>query len=49
METYGLDPEVWGVNVQSLSGSPANIASYAGVLNLGDKAMGLKLSHGGVI
>ncbi|KAK9885251.1 hypothetical protein WA026_010750 [Henosepilachna vigintioctopunctata] len=47
LEAYGLSPEEWGVNVQPLSGSPANFAVYTAVVEPHGRIMGLDLPDGG--
>lgn len=47
LQTFGVKEDQWGVNVQPLSGSPANLYAYSAVLNTHDRIMGLDLPHGG--
>lgn len=47
LDTFGLNSEKWGINVQPYSGSPANFAVYTAVVEPHGRIMGLDLPDGG--
>ncbi|MCX6755306.1 MAG: serine hydroxymethyltransferase [Candidatus Nomurabacteria bacterium] len=47
LKLFKLKPDAWHVNVQLLSGSPANFALYSALVPIGGKIMGMKLTSGG--
>ncbi len=47
LKVFGLTHQKWHVNVQPLSGSPANVAVYLGLVPIDGKIMGMSLDHGG--
>ncbi len=47
LKVFELSPDKWSVNVQPLSGSPANTAVYLALVPPGGKIMGMSLDHGG--
>ncbi|XP_064627231.1 serine hydroxymethyltransferase, cytosolic-like [Lineus longissimus] len=47
LAAFHLNPEEWGVNVQPLSGSPANFAVYTALVEPHGRIMGLDLPDGG--
>jgi len=47
LKLFRLQKGKWNVNVQPLSGSPANLAVYTALVPFGGKIMGMSLDHGG--
>lgn len=47
LAAFRLDPANWGVNVQPLSGAPANFAVYTALVEPHGRIMGLDLPDGG--
>ena len=47
LKLFELNAAEWNVNVQALSGSPANLAVYVGLVPPGGKIMGMSLDQGG--
>ena len=47
LEAFHVTPAMWGVNVQPLSGSPANLEVYQALMKPHERLMGLYLPDGG--
>ena len=47
LKAFKANSEQWDVNVQGLSGAPANFYVYTGLIPPGGKLMGLSASYGG--
>ncbi|HBD25181.1 MAG: serine hydroxymethyltransferase [Candidatus Zambryskibacteria bacterium RIFOXYD1_FULL_40_13] len=47
LKLFGLSEKKWHVNVQPLSGSPANVSVYLALVPVGAKIMGMNLQDGG--
>jgi glycine hydroxymethyltransferase len=47
LKLFNLKEKDWNVNVQALSGSPANLAVYLALVPQGGKIMGMSLDQGG--
>ncbi|KAL6941949.1 Serine hydroxymethyltransferase, cytosolic [Hanseniaspora vineae] len=47
LKAFNVTPENWGVNVQPLAGSPANLEVYQAIMKPHERLMGLYLPDGG--
>ncbi|KAG9509565.1 Serine hydroxymethyltransferase, cytosolic, partial [Fragariocoptes setiger] len=47
LEAFHCNPEDWGVNVQPLSGTPANFVVYTAILGPHGRLLGMDLASGG--
>ena len=47
LTAFHVTPDKWGVNVQTLSGSPANLQVYQAIMKPHERLMGLYLPDGG--